>query len=209
MSKFVFFGDSITDAGRNRELDLHQSSYGYGYVRSLVSKLLKDDAKNEIYNRGYSGFRIVDIYAKIKGDVWNLSPDVLTILIGVNDVWHEIKNNGVEINRYENIYRMLINETLERLPNVKIILIEPFFLHGSATDEIYDHILKVKEYAKVVDKLAKEFGLPLVKIQDKLDSLAEVNGDQFYLYDGIHPNIAGADLIADEWFNVYLNQIKM
>lgn len=67
-----------------------------------------------------------------------MSPDVLTILIGVNDVWQEIKNNGVEINRYENIYRMLINETLERLPNLKIILIEPFFLKGTAADEWFN-----------------------------------------------------------------------
>lgn len=208
MSKFLFFGDSITDAGRNRDLDLHQSSYGYGYVRSLVGTLHKESAKHTIYNRGYSGARIVDIYARIKADVWNMSPDVLTILIGTNDVWHDIKNNGVEIDRYENIYRIMIKETLERLPNVKIVLIEPFFLHGSATTENYEHFSQLKDYAKVVEKLANEFNLPLVKVQDKFDELAKLNGNEFYLYDGVHPNIAGADVIADEWYKVYCQKVK-
>lgn len=208
MSKFLFFGDSITDAGRNRDLDLHQSSYGYGYVRSLVGTLHKESAKHTIYNRGISGDRVVSLYARIKPDVWNLEPEILTILIGVNDIWHELKQNGVEIDRFEKVYRILISETLERLPNVKIILIEPFFLKGSATIENYEHFLAVKDYAKVVEKLANEFNLPLVKVQDKFDELAKLNGDEFYLYDGVHPNIAGADVIADEWYKVYCQKVK-
>ncbi len=208
MSKFLFFGDSITDAGRHRDIDFNQTSYGFGFVRSLVGILHKEDTKHVIYNRGYSGFRVVDAYAKAKPDVWNLEPEILTILIGVNDIWHELEQNGVEIDRFEKVYRMLISETLERLPNVKIILIEPFFLKGSATIENYEHFLKVYDYAKVVEKLANEFNLPLVKVQDKFDELAKLNGEEIYLYDGVHPNIAGADVIADEWYKVYCQKVK-
>ena len=81
---------------------------------------------------------MVDLYARIKKDVWNLKPDVLSILIGVNDVWHEIgSRNGVEIDRFERVYRTLIKETLERLPDCKIMLLEPFVLKGAATEEQY------------------------------------------------------------------------
>ena len=81
--------------------------------------MLKDDpTKHEIFNRGISGNRVVDLYARIKSDVWNLKPDVLSILVGVNDVWHELDiANGVDIERYERIYGMMLEETLERLPN--------------------------------------------------------------------------------------------
>ena len=209
MARFVFLGDSITDAGRNKDLDLHDSSYGYGYVRSLVAKLFLDDFNNVVYNRGISGHRSVDLYARIKSDVWNLSPDILTILVGVNDVWHEIEcDNGVDIKRYENVYRAMISETLERVPNVKIILIEPFFIKGPATEEHFDKFLVVKDYAKVVDKLAKEFNLPIVKIQDKLEMLSKENGELYCSGDGVHLNVVGSEILAEEWYKVYLNFIN-
>lgn len=209
MPKFVFFGDSITDAGRNRE-DFNLNSYGYGFVRSLAGKLFIENSKNVIYNRGISGDRIVDLYARVKRDVWNLMPDVLTILIGVNDVAHEmIIGNGVDIARYENIYRLTLKETIERLPCAKIILMEPFVLPADNPTEWYEKVVEVKEYAKVVDKLAKEFNLPIVKLQEKLDSLSKIDGDKFYLFDGVHPSIAGAEIIAQEWYKVYEENVKL
>ena len=120
--KFVFFGDSITDAGRNRENDFWSNSYGWGYVRDVTSVILSDNPQeNLVYNRGIGGERIVDLYARVKKDVWNLKPDVLTILEGVNDIWAEVgSQNGVELDRFEKFYDMLIKETIERLPDVKI-----------------------------------------------------------------------------------------
>ena len=111
--KILFFGDSITDAGRARDQDGTSASLGFGYVRSLAGKLLlKDPVKYEIFNRGISGHRIVDLYARVKCDCWNLQPDVLSILIGVNDVWHGVHHeNGVEIDRFERMYRMLLEDT--------------------------------------------------------------------------------------------------
>ena len=119
--RILFFGDSITDAGRNREADFNLNSYGLGYVRSVAGALLCEAPdKYEIINRGIGGNRIVDLYSRIKMDCWNLEPDVLNILIGVNDVWHEVgKKNGVELPRFENIYRMILEETKERLPTQK------------------------------------------------------------------------------------------
>ena len=132
MKKIIFFGDSITDMGRNRDDD---SSFGVGYPSVIVKRVYeKYDNQYLILNRGISGDRIVDLYARIKKDVWNLKPDYLFILIGVNDVWHEIDfGNGVDINRFEKVYRMLIEDTLNVLKDSKIALFEPFILKGGAT----------------------------------------------------------------------------
>ena len=161
--------------------------------------------KYEIINRGISGNRVVDLYARIKGDVWNQKPDVLSILIGVNDVWHDFTENpnGVDLTRWEKVYRMLIEDTQEKLPNVKIMMLEPFVLHGRATDfnDRYEDFQQVKRYA--AKELAKEYGLTFVPLQEKFDEAAEKYGEQYYLYDGVHPDVAGAALIAEEWLKAF------
>lgn len=209
--KILFFGDSITDMNRNRlQPDGGIYTYGSGYVFCATSDLLKENPlKYEIINRGIGGNRVVDLYARIKSDVWNHNPDVLSILIGVNDVWHEIDcGNGVELDRYEKVYRMLIEDTLKVLPNVKIMLMEPFVLHGTATDEKFDKFAAVFDYAKVVKKLAEEYNLTFVPLQKTLDKAAEEYGAERYLFDGVHPDMAGARLIADEWLKAFNEKIK-
>lgn len=208
--KILFFGDSITDMGRNRTLpDGNVHTYGDGYVFMIASELIgKDPKKYQIINRGESGNRIVDLYARIKKDVWNLQPDVFTILIGTNDVWHEIgSKNGVEINRWLRIYKTIIEETLERLPKVKIFIMEPFVLKGLATEENFQEFEKIKDYAKAIRNLANEYNLPFVELQKQFDEKSKVDGVEYYLYDGVHPNIAGARLIADAWLKKF-NEIR-
>lgn len=208
--KIVLFGDSITDMGRDRSSDLGAFSYGHGYSNVIASQLLKSNPlRYEIYNHGISGDRSVDLYARIKRDVWNLKPDVISILIGVNDVWHDLGENpnGVDIVRYEKVYRMIIEETKERLPDVKFILCEPFVLKGAATEEDYDMFLKVREYAKVVKLLAEEFSLHFLPLQKNLDEAAEKFGADKFLYDGVHPSLAGAGLIADAWLKLFKEEI--
>ena len=111
--KILFFGDSITDMARSREMDGQAFGYGVGYVNSVASTLKYENPEAyEIINRGISGNRVVDLYARIKADVWNYKPDVLSVLIGINDVWHEIfGKNGVEIDRFEKVYRMMLEDT--------------------------------------------------------------------------------------------------
>ena len=204
--KILFFGDSITDCGRDKAIsDNTLNSYGYGFVRDIAGALNgKDPLKYQILNRGISGNRIVDLYARIKSDVWNNSPDVLSILIGVNDVWHEVEfNNGVDLKRYENIYRLILTETKERLPNIKIIICEPFTLKGKATETKFEEFSILFDYAKVCKKLAEEFNCEFLPLQNKLDYYAEKYGDTVCLTDGVHPAPFGAKLIADEWLKLF------
>ena len=127
----VLLGDSITDMERVRkaEMTFMPWSYGCGYPIFVAGELAnRDPEKYHVYNRGVSGNRIVDLYARIKSDVWNLQPDILTILIGVNDIWHEImSSNGVEIERWDKIYRMLIEDTLKVCRKQKLFFLNHLF----------------------------------------------------------------------------------
>ena len=214
--KVLFYGDSITDAERSRPHDTIIYGLGYGYVRVIADRLMSEKPNEyTIVNRGISGNRVVDLYSRMKSECTNLQPDVINILIGVNDVWHEIDSkNGVEIDRFEQIYRMMIQYFIKQVPNVKIILCEPFVLEGSATkstEEMPDRWQRfqaVYDYAKVTEKLAKEFNLPFVPLQQKLDEGAKQHGVEHYLRDGVHPAVGGANLLAEEWVKVFKENIK-
>lgn len=206
--KILFFGDSITDMCRHQERD-DAFGMGEGYVFYIAGDIKRQDPSIEVINRGISGNRIVDLYARIKRDVWNHRPDILSVLIGINDVWHEIEsNNGVELDRFIKVYDMLISDTLQVLPEIKIVLCEPFVLKGPVTEENYESFLQVKEYAKAIKVLAEKYSLEFLPLQDKLNKAAKKNCVSVYLYDGVHPDTAGARLIADEWMNLYNKKIK-
>ena len=121
MKKILFQGDSITDCYRPRDND---SYLGAGYPELVSGEMqYKYGKKYEFINRGISGNRVTDLFARVKSDIINLKPDYLSILIGVNDVWNEIEsNNGVSTENYEKIYSMLIETISSELPNLKIMI---------------------------------------------------------------------------------------
>lgn len=203
--KVLFYGDSITDAGRDFSVPYGPDSYGHGYVKYAAAGLKERGlTEEEIVNRGISGNRVVDLYARIKVDCWNHKPDLINILIGVNDIWHEFDlHNGVEIDRFEKVYRMLIEDTLARFPKIKIIICEPFLLEGTATAGNEEFFKKVKEYGGVAKKLAEEYGLYFLPLQEKLDKASAAADTMTYLVDGVHPADAGAKLIASEWLKLF------
>ena len=204
--KILFQGDSITDAGRYTDVGtgVRDSSLGAGYVKLISTRLLCDSPEKnyEIINRGIGGNRIVDLYARWKADCINLAPDVLTILIGVNDTWHERGGqNGVEVPRYERFYRELIEWTLSALPNIKIILMTPFA--NPVNDHIASFFPEVNERQAVVEKLAKEFSLPCVKLHEDFEAANARAPMEYWTPDGVHPSGAGHQLIADAWLKAF------
>ena len=189
--------------------------YGMGFPAFVAGNLYSEDPTVfEVINKGNGGNRVVDLYSRIKADVRNLKPDVLSILIGINDVWHKISNdNGVEIERYEKVYRMLIEDTKKVLPDVKIILCEPFFTDGAATIDTPDYpdrhkiFCEVYDYAKVVRRIAQEHDLFFLPLQEKFDEVSKKFAPQYFLYDGVHPSPVGAKIIADEWLKLFKQKI--
>lgn len=199
--KILFIGDSITDGGRNTKSGV-DNDLGQGYPFIIAGKLgAENPGRYEFVNTGISGNRIVDNYARIKCDVWNHKPDVISILIGVNDVWHEVVcQNGVDNRRFENVYRMMIDDTLRELPDAKIVIMEPFVLKGSATEEAWEYFdTETRLRAQASERVAKEFGCVFVPLQAMLDDAAAKLSVEYWVHDGAHPTAAGHQLIADAW----------
>lgn len=210
MSKTVlFFGDSITDCARNGD---HFLKLGSGYANH-VSATLGAQCPNqyEFINRGISGNRIVDLYARIKVDFINLKPDIASIFIGVNDVWHEIsREDGVDTPKFEKIYDMMLEEIYSANPDIKLILIAPFVLEGSATcntDEIPDRLNRfitgVAQKVDAVKRIAKKYNLPLIDTQSAFNEALKKAGPDYWTMDGVHPTAAGHEIIKNLWIEEF------
>lgn len=198
MKTFLFQGDSITDADRIRD-DIQ--NLGYGYPNIVASKYLSENVNEYTFiNKGISGNRIIDLYARIKCDIINLKPDYMSILIGINDVWHELSvENGVANEKFKKILSMLIEEVKEVLPDIKIIMLEPFVLKGPATEEKWEEFYsETKLRAKSVKEVAEKYNLSFVPLQDKFEEATKNTETTYWLRDGVHPTPAGHGLIAKE-----------
>ena len=202
--RILFQGDSITDAGRSRD---DNSILGRGYPLLVEAALgLEAPNEHEFLNRGISGNRIVDVYARIKSDIINLKPDVMSILIGVNDVWHELGEspNGVSAEKFFKIYLMLIEEVKEALPNIKIMIMEPFVLEACSTTEHWEFFsTEVAKRASMARKIAEKYNLPFIKLQEGFDDLAKKAPNSYWLGDGVHPTPKGHEFIKNQWLKAF------
>ena len=208
-STLLFQGDSITDASRNRDiLDPNvPSALGAGYVNLLAAHLLHTRPADNlrIFNRGIAGHRVVDLYARWKVDAIALRPDVLSILIGINDTWHEfMSGNGVEPERYETIYRLLLEYTREQLPNVQLVLCEPFYLPTGVIQD--DWIPDIEARQQIVRRFAAEFDAVFVPFQAALDEAQSHAPPTHWAADGVHPTPAGHRVLANCWCEAVMGE---
>ena len=207
-SVILFQGDSITDAGRNREAqkanDAH--SFGNGYALMGAAALLEQFPEKQlsIYNRGISGNKVYQLAERWQTDCLDLKPSVLSILIGVNDYWH--KRNGkydgtVEV--YENDFRALLNRTKNELSGVRLVICEPFSIDGgSAIGEGWQD--EFTPYRKVARKLSGEFNTLWVPYHTLFKEALKYAPATYWSPDGVHPSMAGAQLMAQAWLKVVL-----
>lgn len=207
--KILFQGDSITDWGRDYK---DPSSLGHGYPYLIKGALgLEKPLGYEFINRGISGNRIVDLYARIKADFINIKPDYASIYIGVNDVWHGIAHdNGVDTEKFEKIYTMLLDEVFAACPDLKLMLIAPFVLNSSAncdTEECPNRWAlfrtEVDEKIAVVKRLSEKYGLPLIELQPEFDRALEKAPVGYWTLEGVHPTVCGHELIKNLWIETF------
>ena len=168
--------------------------------------------KYDFLNRGVGGNRVVDLYARIKKDIINLQPDYLSILIGVNDVWHELggTRNGVAAEKYEHLLDLIITEVKEALPNTKIMLMEPFVMEGRATrsteaepDRWANFHSEVLLRAAAAKRVAEKHHLPFITLQDKFEAASQRAESKYWLVDGVHPTAMGHEIIAQAWLQAF------
>lgn len=201
----LFQGDSITDCGRTGTggAGFNDNGIGAGYPAMIRSRVMCDHPETEwnFINRGISGNRIVDLYARWRVDCLNLKPDVLSILIGVNDTWHEENQNGVDVPRYARFYRELMGWTQEALPCVKIILLEPFLCaHDERITRMESEVL---ERAQVTREVAAEYGATFIPLQTIFNEAFKRAPRAYWSADGVHPSPAGHQLMADAWLKAF------
>jgi lysophospholipase L1-like esterase len=202
-SVILFQGDSITDTRRSRDTEDTpniQSTLGNGYAWLAASQLLVDRPESglKIYNRGISGNKVPDLDARWKKDCIDLKPNLLSILIGVNDIWHR-KNGKYDgtLEIYESGYRALLNRTKDALPETTLVICEPFVLKCGAIDDSwfpeFDH------FRAVARKMAEEFNAIFVPFQSAFDRALAYAEPKHWAGDGVHPSSSGAALMAHEW----------
>lgn len=207
--RILFQGDSITDCGRARNNLFH---LGDGYANLVKATLgFENPGEYEFINQGVSGNRIVDLYARIKSDFINLQPDYASVLIGTNDTWHEIsRQNGVETEKFEKIYTMLIEEVLAACPNVKLMIFAPFIVEGCSTSNTEEEPnrferfkVDIAEKIAAAKRVAEKFNLPCVDLQEAFDKACTLAPSEYWTHDGVHPTACGHEIIKRLWIETF------
>jgi lysophospholipase L1-like esterase len=201
-SVVVFQGDSITDGGRDRTVLGPNIEPGFG--SSYAALLMRDirAAHREVpwrfYNRGISGNKLPDLQARWAADTLALRPDILSILAGVNDYWHKRSFGYAGTTAdYERQYTGLLAETRAALPNVTLVVLEPFVLRTGAVDASW--FPEFDERRAAAARVASAAGARFVPLQAVFDARAASTGPEAWAKDGVHPTPAGHALIAEQW----------
>ncbi len=201
-SVILFQGDSITDAGRNRRHagPNNAGAFGRGYPQFIAGWLLATRPKDglQLYNRGISGHRVPDLDKRWLKDTIDLKPNVLSILIGVNDIWHKLNGKYAgTVADYESGFAALLGRTKESLPNVRLVVCEPFVLRcGAVTDKWFPEFDERRAAAK---RVAETAGATWVPFQTMFDEATRDAPAAYWAGDGVHPSMAGHALMAKTW----------
>jgi len=192
----LFQGDSITDCDRDRKDD-HSLGQGYPMFVSSWFQSLYPQLNVEFLNRGISGDRVKDLQSRWQQDCLDLKPDLLSILVGVNDTVRRYDSNdptGTE--EFKKTYQNLIKQVKKDV-NPDIMLIEPFLLPVSKEQKKWREDLDPK--INVVKELAREFKTMYLPLDDLFARACKKKEPSFWAEDGVHPTPAGHFLIARAW----------
>ena len=192
-ARILFQGDSITDGNRGRNDDPnHILGHGYCFIIAAKFGAQFPERKLVFMNRGISGNTVQSLAARWKQDALDLKPDVLSILVGIND-------HNVPLEQYEQAYEKLLADAEAANPGIRFVLCEPFYLpkdghkDGDARDQ------DVKQRQVIVAKLATKHHAALVKFQKVFDDACQRAPALYWVWDAVHPTYSGHQLMADEW----------
>ena len=200
--KIVFQGDSITDAGRDKR-NYHDMGKGYPLYASEALKKMYPDTEFEFINFGISGNRTCQLFDRLYSDAIAFQPDVISILIGINDVWHRYGGSRIATTdaQIELNYRSIL-ERIKRETNAKIVMLCPFLLDCEDKEPIREDL---KTLIPIVRRLADEFADVYVPLDELFVPALESQPEpKYYSGDGVHPNKNGSEFIG----GIYADALK-
>lgn len=188
MKKYLFFGDSVTEAGRDKTNSIDLGN-GFVYFLSLeFSDII-------CINKGIGGQRVKDLINRLDTDVIDLNPDVCFILIGVNDAWLPyLLNQESSLDTFGHDFDKLIKMIKEKLKNVEIVLIKPYAI---AIDKSKERVIKdLKIFRADYESIAKKYKLPILDMKKTMEmQMIDIPAEKLF-YDGIHPTELGHQIIS-------------
>lgn len=208
---FLFQGDSITDGNRGRNEDPNHI-LGHGYCFAVSSRIGADFPQYgfKFINRGISGNSVSDLEKRWQIDTLDLKPDVLSLLVGINDVNALIDGNekALDSKRFESTYRKLLTSCVEQNPNLLIVLGLPFFFASGWRKSQYEkwHPLTV-ERAEIVKRIAADFNAVSVDYPKVFEEAQKQAPIDYWIWDGVHPTAFGHELMAREWIKQVSNRL--
>ena len=191
--RILFQGDSITDAGRERR-NFHDMGNGYPKYASQLIRAAHPEADLEFINLGISGNRTGQLFDRLYPDAIELRPDVISILIGINDIWHRYTSNITTTDAQISANYRAILERIKKETDAKIIILAPYALDGDRADPLHGDLVSVLQ---IVRELADEFADAYIPLDEKFEeALASQPEPLYYSDDGVHPNQNGAAFIG-------------
>ncbi len=207
---FLFQGDSITDGNRGRNNDPNHVM-GHGYAFSIASRVGARFPEKALtfHNRGISGNTITDLNSRWEKDALDMKPDVLSILIGINDTELALKQKETEATKnFEQGYRSLLNQTKTQFPNCLIVLCEPFIASVGRVKENWNSWQsEIEKKQEVVQRLSIEYQTVFVPLQNVFKEATTRAAADYWVWDGIHPTVAGHELITQQWLKQVSRQL--
>ena len=198
-SKVLFIGDSITDPKFN--FRMMKDIKGRNIYALQLKKKLKAYSKNiRVDIKGIASNRTYHVYDRLTKDCINLKPDVIIMLIGVNDAWENYVPEDyppllrpIEPHTRE-IYRRIKTE----LPNTQILYLMPFMI--DAVEEKFPFHEKLDEYREILKNIALEYGALVLDMQKVFNEAQKTTAPKQLAIDGIHPTNLGHKVMADAVF---------
>ena len=209
---FLFQGDSITDGNRGRTADPNHIM-GHGYAFSIASRLGADYPEKHLafYNRGISGNKVTDLEARWQKDTLDLKPDLLSVLVGINDSASVVFNRQpvVTVEKYGEVYKSLLDQTRLQFPEVLLVLCNPFLLPvGKVKDNLVAYQADLEQRQSIVKNLASAYAAVFVDFQAVFDKACHRAAADYWIWDGVHPTVAGHELMAREWMKQVGKKLK-
>lgn len=197
--KILFQGDSITDAGRNYD-DYHDLGGGYPKYTAAMIQARHPDTEFEFIDLGISGHKVADLRNRWQKDCIDLQPDVVSILIGVNDTWHHAaEKDWIPNETFEADYRSILTDIKEKT-NAKIIILEQFLLPTGEKDWFREDL---DPKIQITRKLAREFADVFIPLDGIFAAASVENKPETWAEDAVHPTEAGAKLIAEKYADAF------